>query len=1674
MKKSILVFLIIMPFLALAQIPPTTVSDQWALVYDTTVDGMFNGTAQMTGGSLTAFGRIDTSLPVITDPGFRINSSGIQLELEAGERFYARAYQGTAVIQLVRSGGGGGGGQIPVVNANSPFASIAARNSYFTTNPSELLNNSDFFTVVSITGGTTFRWSGESEPTVYDTDSWVEMDGMISADDRAAIDSIKAVTPGALLMGTAQGISDSGGEILTTPEGLKQYMFDGEINVPSGGGVRFGQNDIGGGGNIFGGASNVRIANSVNNTEGYLASVIVDDNGSSKAFYPDFGAVRNDPSPADQSETFTGNPGHRFAFNNPLPGRVTQYTIHNPSAETFTGCDFTIWENGYDQDILFTFSGASAGVDKFFSMAPGDNVIAPPEPIGFPPTGTRIFAEIICSSGNVQMSGQTIPFPLDPLNPGGGTENVEFPYLAFIRNFSTRQELEDSLGLPASDGQVLSSTTAGVRSWISAAINQDHPVTLRRDMPTQAEAQALADSSLNQNSALWVIANDQLETSNRADALIRAQRAGFLDLDGNEIPITDVAANTIQMRGGSTVRIFGGNEYRVVNSPVFEGDIPDPIAPIEINASSFTLTAANYTDYLDRVIRLTNTNTSIAQEIRFASVSSFLSLVPDRDVSFSFVVNRGTAGLRADFIPAGGDSIGGTNFQQRFEDETITITLPSSGTNWLITSSQAEQQLSVEVDALESAVATLQNTIFNSGRSFIRFNDGFTIDNANLATYEDKNVIYTAKNDKPLDNPTRPDVTLPTDADIAAAGESYPITFEFTHLGGTARSTTANIVRFFFEGAQIGQIFRDDVAIIVKTGVGVPYDITTGNFDPNDTILPTGVFNLKVDTPITDIADIATEFAGVSIVAGDAYVVITGGTWSGLTIPNNSILVATVNSPSLADSANNNDWLLLDNPRVNAKSAAFLANFEQDGILFNGTRNVQVDPANVFEFSAIATGTPQARALGTNTQGSGRSIIYANVPIQFNDLVGGRLAINLNFNIDRVTGFSPSFNTVRLEYPGGIVFDFPVTGAPINGNFMATIDIPNVDYSAALNQDCTLTLFYDFFGASFFGEYTVLNVINTSTGRLHDAISDLIVSESVPLETRLQAQIDNIIGEVGGDEASFAAIQDRISPYRNNVSLSPNTNVRYLDSTGSDNFPEISAMTAVNPLNTQYTMGTAAVFIAVAVGTEQAVMNGGTQTLLTSANAQADPNLELGESGTFEGRTYFVYRLSNQAVNDVIQTFDLTFVQVVAWQDDINTLDADINRIDAELEHAALNLSDGLIQVLDNSVTVTEESNPTILPTPYNKSFSTNDTQTIFYEANPKAPSAGTHASDAISASSAKLVVIPEDHVFSDGVILQADNGTTTTDLVSFSGGQLVANVFVPAVGPGSKTVTVHPLPATQVQRDWYSIPLHTPDLRSEADELFFTRDVPIAATTLNFQYRYDANGGHGATQSINLVITDINQDASTSATLSLPDGESVNVGFDWQAAQRRIRVTGTPFASDPNFFIFDMEVGVTFTETRTTPATPATTRPVNIGLQRATGQDAVIATKVSSGGNLILVGDVAEVDTNYAMTTLFGGALAGNLIVSTEIGTYLNYTQFTPSAQTVVSLEDHATLPQFGLFTTEYTSATIVTFDTQLEAKDSAGNTVKLGQELILIDTGDGDRYRITISNGVLTPVKL
>ncbi len=182
-------------------------------------------------------------------------------------------------------------------------------------------------------------------------------------------------------------------------------------------------------------------------------------------------------------------------------------------------------------------------------------------------------------------------------------------------------------------------------------VNPDHPVTLRRDMPSLGDSLALANSSLNDNSALWAVANDQNSNSNRADATIVALRAGMFDLNGVAIPTTPVAANTIQLRGGTTVRIFGQNEFRVVNSPVLESDISDNVVDnVDLSLSgndlTVTLTRSGGQADLTDTVTLPNTDGGSTPDpqprfTRFEFQSQPTSVAPNTVVSGfkTFLIN---------------------------------------------------------------------------------------------------------------------------------------------------------------------------------------------------------------------------------------------------------------------------------------------------------------------------------------------------------------------------------------------------------------------------------------------------------------------------------------------------------------------------------------------------------------------------------------------------------------------------------------------------------------------------------------------------------------------------------------------------------------------------------------------------------------------------------------------------------------------------------------------------------------------------------------------------------------------------------------------------------------------------------------------------------------------------
>ncbi len=135
--------------------------------------------------------------------------------------------------------------------------------------------------------------------------------------------------------------------------------------------------------------------------------------------------------------------------------------------------------------------------------------------------------------------------------------------------------------------------------------------------------------------------------------------------------------------------------------------------------------------------------------------------------------------------------------------------------------------------------------------------------------------------------------------------------------------------------------------------------------------------------------------------------------------------------------------------------------------------------------------------------------------------------------------------------------------------------------------------------------------------------------------------------------------------------------------------------------------------------------------------------------------------------------------------------------------------------------------------------------------------------------------------------------------------------------------------------------------------------------------------------------------------------------------------------------------------------------RDVPIESLHSNGQ--VFAIKPNAAGNLVIIGDTTEIDTGYSYTTLFGASENGQLIALNENVEFFDYEDFEPIDTTIRSLQNHATLPQFGLFTTQYTDETILDLDVTLEAP------------AFILTSPSGDRWSIKVDDlGVLIIVKI
>ena len=402
--------------------------------------------------------------------------------------------------------------------------------------------------------------------------------------------------------------------------------------------------------------------------------------------------------------------------------------------------------------------------------------------------------------------------------------------------------------------------------------------------------------------------------------------------------------------------------------------------------------------------------------------------------------------------------------------------------------------------------------IFNGGTLVSNVNfrhEEITLDGSNLSDWSNINSIYAAgRVDK------RVDILLPTDAEIAASGEAYPIPIEVTHLGGTARVPTdgrPNVVNFIVKPTDTGtdietvrlgdrdntSLQQGDVVVLVKSAAGQNWVESRRTSNPSENLLPSGVFDLQEDLVIDNISNFQALLTGRVITSGQAFHVTTGGTYfGGHTVPNGSALVALTNNPSLADVNTNNDWLIIENAASAAadiRDRLLLNQFAQSGTRFDASRNVFVNEANVIQFRSSAPASPITFPYFTSS-GDGstaRTATFTGQPIQFSDLVGGTLTLNASFATNRQSGFLPELTSISLTF-GTTVFTFPLGNIdPQSGIATVSIAIPNADYSGILNSTCDVTLNYQFRGASFVGSFTIMSVVNTLDGTLRQSVTDI-------------------------------------------------------------------------------------------------------------------------------------------------------------------------------------------------------------------------------------------------------------------------------------------------------------------------------------------------------------------------------------------------------------------------------------------------------------------------------------------------------------------------------------------------------------------------------------------------------
>lgn len=515
------------------------------------------------------------------------------------------------------------------------------------------------------------------------------------------------------------------------------------------------------------------------------------------------------------------------------------------------------------------------------------------------------------------------------------------------------------------------------------------------------------------------------------------------------------------------------------------------------------------------------------------------------------------------------------------------------------------------------------------------------------------------------------------------------------------------------------------------------------------------------------------------------------------------------------------------------------------------------------------------------------------------------------------------------------------------------------------------------------------------------------------------------------------------------------SDARFLSATDTTTYPsQLSDFQQVSVNNPRFLSSGTILFVAVPEPDNYALLNTSADTMV--ALDQSEPNVEVIESFTDSGVSWFVYRINPAVDGNRYEVVRVTTEQKLAIINRLDLLEEHVASIENELN----DIPDAVLNVLENSVTITEQNNPVLNPSAFNNSLGNNGTQKVYIEKTPQTPSSGSLNSDAFSETTGlprarrKLLYLNENHVFQNGDFVTAFDGVSNTQtLITHIQGQLFAKVFVPAQPASTTNVTVYPAPSNLVSGAgiWITIPALTFTNGVPvpvADEVFFTRNIPTSPVNLTIQYRGHANGNifdAGTT-----TLAGVGGSSDVSKTVTISDGsEVVTLEIRYTASTRQIRTSITERVNAGLPTVNDVQVILSYSETRTIPATNSSRRDVLLQSNVVSGQPLVLAFKPSDTDNLIVVSKDREIDTNLSYTGLFGSGDAGNLTVFSEQAGFYDYQNITPINSTVQLLTSHAGEQNYGLFDTTYNHETVVQLLTQLTVQDSSGTLRNVGDVL-------------------------